>query len=238
MIQIINFLHRWVFFIFRLGLPVILLVFFIFRRHFPSLKILKDIWLGTVILFLGWALALSISNYSLWLHDPVSRNLLPPYMPLTYVLKYSWLHYFATPITTIIFSWAIFQAMQWFNKKFQNVFFYEEEPYLASLGILVTSWPNCLIYLCLVLFLGVVTHFIIFIISLLRRKTGLERMIQGRDLKVKFKKGEVLEVPPLPMNASPVFRLSLLYFWLPCAFLVVLLGGIISKYLIINQLVI
>ncbi len=246
MIQFITFLNHWVFFIFCLGLPLFLFLFLLFRKHLPSLKILKNLWIFTTCLFLGWAFLLSFSNYYLWKHDPLSRNLLPPFSPLSYLLKYSWLHYFASPVAAIVFSLVIFKGMEWFNKKFQKIFFYDEEPYLASLGILVTGWPNCLIYLCLVLFLGIVTHFIFYL------SKGLAGLL-SRSYRSPGELGSVLKTErqgemqrfrvagarkPRSCETNQPIRLSLLRFWLPCAFLVVLFSGIITKSLPTNQLII
>jgi len=215
-----------------------LLLFQIFKKRLLSSKTFKIIISLFAIFLILWALILSFLNYSVWKQDPIAYKLLPPFTSIAYFLHYSWQHYFATSIVTIIFAIIVFWGIKSLNKKFNNTFFYDEEPYLVALGILVTSWPNCLIYLSLVLFLGVISHLFYAISLLLRRKVRLERMIQGRDNNVNSIKGEVLEAPPLQMSASRTFRLSLLYFWLPCALLVLFLSGIISKYIGINQFII
>jgi hypothetical protein len=179
-------------------LVIVLALAFVFLfKHFPKIKVLSWLIKSFSVLLILIGLVLSFLNGYLWKHDAVSYRLLPPYSPFSYVFHYSWQHYFAVPVITIFFALIVFWGIKWLNKKFQETFFYDEEPYLAALGILATGWPNCLIFLCLVLLLGVTAHFII-------------------------QKG----------------RLPLLYFWLPCALLVLLLSGIISKYITINQLVI
>jgi hypothetical protein len=178
-------------------LITVLLLFQIFKKRLPSLKTLGNLIKIFISFLIIFAFFLSAINYFAWKNNNVSQRLLPPYASITYVLHYSWQHYFFASIVTIIFALIVFWGIKSLNKKFNNTFFYDEEPYLAALGILATGWPNCLIYLCLVLLLGVIAHFII-------------------------QKG----------------RLPLLYFWLPCALLVLLLSGIISKYITINQLVI
>ena len=178
-------------------LITVLLLFQILKKRLPSLKTLGNlikIFISVLIIF---AIFFSVLNYFAWKQNDVSKHLLPPFTPIIYVLHYSWQHYFFASIVTIIFALIVFWGIKSLNKKFNKTFFYDEEPYLAALGILATGWPNCLIFLCLVLLLGVTAHFII-------------------------QKG----------------RLPLLYFWLPCALLVLLLSGIISKYTTINQLVI
>jgi len=231
-------------------LVIVLALAFVFLfKHFPKIKVLS--WLIKIFsgLLLLIGLVLSFLNGYLWKHDAVSYRLLPPYVPLTYVLHYSWQHYFVVPVVTIFFALIVFWGIKWLNKKFNDTFFYDEEPYLAALGILVTSWPNCLIFLSLVLFLGVFTHFIILCFHPIinrRTKRGSLRNAQTAEragILSEAKKSEAVCASSKIhagdfgtfSKASP-FRLSLLYFWLPCALLVLLLSGIISKYVGIAQL--
>ena len=174
-----------------------ILFFWIFKKRLPSLKTLGNLIKIFISFLIIFAIFLSVLNYFAWKQNDVSKHLLPPYTPIGYFLKYIFQHFFFKAIVLILFSLAVFLGIEFLNHKFNKTFFYDEEPYLSALGILAVSWPNCLIFLCLVLLLGVIAHFII-------------------------QKG----------------RLPLLYFWLPCALLVLLLSGIISKYITINQLVI
>jgi len=174
-----------------------LLLFQIFKKRLPSLKNLKILLQIFITFLIIFAIFLSVLNYYAWKQNDISKHLLPPFASITYILHYSWQHYLFEPVIVILVALLAFWLIKLLNQKFKNTFFYDEEPYLAALGILATSWPNCLIFLSLVLFLGVISHFV-----------------------VKEK------------------RFPLLYFWLPCALLVLLLSGIISKYLIINQFVI
>jgi len=237
----------------------------IFKKRLPSLKtlnILIKIFISFLIIF---AIFLSVLNYFAWKQNDVSKNLLPPFASITYILHYSWQHYLFEPIVTILFALIIFKIIALLNKKFNNTFFYNEEPYLAALGILATGWPNCLIFLCLVLFLGVLIHFLFRFkdfACLLKRsyRSIFSSFIQGEARDIFFRnhpqpsghgvaegdeRGEDLRERAcraserVEENISRAsFRLSLLYFWLPCALLVLLLSGIISKYLIINQFII
>jgi len=173
------------------------LSFWFLKKKLPSIKSFKRILNIFIVVILFQAFSETFLNWWLWSQQRITQQLLPPHTSIAYVLKYSWQHYFFASIVTIIFALIVFWGIKSLNKKFNKTFFYDEEPYLSALGILAVSWPNCLIFLCLVLLLGVIAHFII-------------------------QKG----------------RLPLLYFWLPCALLILLLGDIISKYITINQLVI
>ena len=241
----LSFIHPLWSFILIVGL----LLFQIFKKRLPSLKILGiiiKIFISVLIIF---AIFFSVLNYFAWKQNDISKHLLPPFTPIIYVLHYSWQHYFFASIVTIIFALIVFWGIKSLNKKFNNVFFYDEEPYLAALGILTTGWPNCLIYLSLVLFLGMVFHFVILCFYQIinwKAKRGSLRNAQTAEragILSEAKKSEAVCASSKIhagdfgtfSKASP-FRLSLLYFWLPSALLVLFLSGIISKYIGITQL--
>ena len=187
-----------------LGLIILagFLLYWVLRKKLPKEKFLKLSFyiFSSVIIF--QSIFSTILNWWLWSQQGVSQRFLPPHSPISYVLKYSWQHYWFESIVTIIAAVIVFLGIYFLNKKFEKNLFYNEEKYLAALGILAVGWPNCLIFLCLVLFLGVVLHLISFLFN------------KGRN------------------------RLALLYFWIPCALLILLLGDIINKYIGVNQFII
>jgi len=216
-----------------------LLLFEIFKKRLPSLKTLGNLIKIFISFLISFALFLSAINYFTWRNNELSQHLLPPYAPITYVLHYSWQHYLFEPTVTILFAFIVFKIIASLNKKFNNVFFYDEEPCLAALGILATGWPNCLIYLSSVLFLGILFHFLFLCFSSnKRRRRGdvAEKTVAQADLPAVARRAKAGRVEE-NISRAP-FRLSLLYFWLPCALLVLLLDGIISKYIGITQLII
>lgn len=202
-----NIIINFISFYFRpiLSLLVLLgiLVYFLSKKKFPSQKFLFYCLVIFSLILIFRSFLLSFLNWYFWSQKETTRYLLPPYNPISYVLKYSWYHYFFEVIITLVFGWLVFFFIKLFNNKFEGSLFYEEEKYLAALGILATGWPNCLIYLFLVLFLGVFFHLIRIVFNSLAR--------------------------------AP-FRLSLLYFWLPCSLIVLFLSGIINQYIGITQL--
>jgi len=198
-----------------LGLIILagLLIYSVFKKRLPKEKFLKlsfYIFSGTIIL---QSILFTILNWWLWSQQGITQQLLPPHSPVNYVLKYSWQHYWFESIITIFAATFVFFGIYFLNKKFEKNIFYNEEKYLAGLGILATGWPNCLIFLCLVLFLGIFFH-LIFLCFNVNKMRGREDTVQ-------------LFEP---------FRLSFLYFWLPCALLILLLSDIINRYILINQL--
>lgn len=192
-----------------------LLLYWVLKKKLPSVVFLKKLIFSYILLLILFALRTSFLNAWLWSQNPISSYLLPPHTPLEYILHYSWQHYLFEPVVSILFALAIYEGIYFLNKKFENRFFYKEEKYLAALGILATAWPNCLLFLILVLFLGVISHLFRIVFSSFLQEGASERVEE---------------------NISRVsLRLSLLYFWLPVALLILLLGGIIDKYIPINQ---
>jgi len=191
-----------------LGLIILagLLLYWIFKKKLPKEKFLKlivYIFSSAIIFQSIFSTAL---NWWFWSQQLITQRLLPPHTPINYVLKYSWQHYWFESIVTIIAAVIVFFSIYLLNKKFEKNLFFNEEKYLAALGILAVGWPNCLIFLALVLFLGVLFHLIFLCFS--------------------------------PKRLSESSRLSLLYFWVPCALLILFLSGIINKYIGVNQFII
>ena len=143
-----------------LGLIILagLLLYWVLRRKLPKenfLKLITYIFLGIIIF---QSIFSTILNWWLWSQQGITQRLLPPHSPIAYVLKYSWQHYWFESIITIFTAIIVFFGIYFLNKKFENHLFYDEEKYLAALGILAIGWPNCLIFLSLVLFLGIISH--------------------------------------------------------------------------------
>lgn len=142
-----------------------LFIFLFLKKKFPKVKTLKKIIIAIGLALILFALSFSFLNAYFWKHNFLGEKLLPPYTSPKYIFRYSFVYYWWKDVITFIISGIIFWLMKLLNKKFHSKFFYEEEPYLAVIGILLTSWPNCLIFLILVLFLGIISHFLVILTS-------------------------------------------------------------------------
>ena len=236
-----------------LGLIILagLLLYWILKKKLLKEKFLKLIFYIFSGIIIFQSIFFTILNWWLWSQQGITQRLLPPHSPITYVLRYSWQHYWFESIVTIIAAIIVFFGIYFLNKKFGKNLFYNEEKYLAALGILATGWPNCLIFLCLVLFLGITFHLILLIFNtiildennLLRK---VSRRPSGHGLSERSERESEVErqagISSLGKSTASFrtnySRLSLLYFWLPCALLILLLGDIISKYIGVNQFII
>ena len=224
-----------------LGLIILagLLLYWILKKKLPKekfLKVITYIFSGAIIF---QSIFSTILNWWLWSKQGITQQLLPPHTSITYVLKYSWQHYWFEPVIVIFAAIIVFFSIYFLNKKFENRLFYDEEKYLAALGILATGWPNCLIYLSLVLFLGVIFHLLIKASDVVFRshpQPSGHGVAEGDERGEDISKRARWASERAEKNISRAYiRLSLLYFWLPCALLVLLLGDIINKYIGIDQ---
>jgi len=235
-----------------LGLIILagLLIYWVLNKKLPKercLRIVFFIFSGIIIIR---SLVLTFLNYWLWSQQPITDRLLPPHSPISYIIRYSWQHYWFEPIMTVLLAFIVFWGIYLFNKKFQDNLFYDEEKYLAALGILTVGWPNCLFYLCLVLFLGVINHSILCLFNLIRGANNSLRKVSRRpnghgssEQSERENEAERQAVISSLGKSTASFRvnylrLSLLYFWLPCALLILFLSDIINKYIGITQLII
>lgn len=153
-----------------LGLMILagLLVFWVLKKKLPQEKFLRVVFFSFIGIIIIRSLVLTFLNWWLWSQQFITQRLLPPYSSVSYVLKYSWQHYWFEPVVSILFALIVFLGIYWLNRRFEENLFYNEEKYLASLGVLIIGWPNCLIYLCLVLLLGLLIHFLMIVFNLFK----------------------------------------------------------------------
>jgi len=238
-----------------LGLIILagLLLYWVLKKKLPKEKFLKlvvSIFSSAIIFQSIFSTTL---NWWFWSQQLITQRLLPPHSPITYVLRYSWQHYWFESIVVIITAIIVFFGIYFLNKKFEKNLFYNEEKYLAALGVLATGWPNCLIFLSLVLFLGVLFHLIFLLIFLSKdllikasdvvfqshpQPSG-QGVTEGDERGEDISKRARWASARAEKNISRAYiRLSFLYFWLPCALLILLLGDIINRYIGVNQFII
>jgi hypothetical protein len=201
-----------------LGLIILagLLVFWIFKKKLPKEKSLKVVLFSFAGFIIIRSLVLTFLNWWLWSQELITQWLLPPYSPISYILKYSWQHYWFESLMTVFLAFIVFWGIYLFNKKFEENLFYNKERYLAGLGILATGWPNCLIFLSLVLFLGIIFHLFNILFFFCKRARRANEQVEKNI-------------------SQHSIRLSLLYFWLPCALLILLFSDIMNRYIGISQ---
>lgn len=107
------------------------------KKKIPEVKYIRIAIIINVIFILLRSLYATIVNYWMWSQSPATQE----FLKLDYVVKFSFNNYWFTPIITLLFSFLIFKLLVFANKKFNERFFYNEEPYLIVLGIILNPWP-------------------------------------------------------------------------------------------------
>lgn len=185
-----------------------LLLFWVLKKKFPTERFLRQIVYIFSMIMIGQAAISTVWNWRIWSQQIITQRLLPPYSPWSYISQYSWRYYWWEPVMAMAVAALVFWSIYFFNKRLGSRLFYQEEKYLAALGILIVGWPNCLIFLLLALGGGMISHLLMIVFR------GFSRFAERKE----------------------AWRLSLLNFWVPCALLVLLFGDIISRYIGVSQL--
>ncbi len=107
------------------------------NKKIPEIKYIRIAIIINVIFIIFRSLYATIINYWMWSKSPATQE----FLKLDYVIKFSFNNYWFTPIITLLFSFLIFKLLVFANRKFNERFFYNEEPYLIVLGIILNLWP-------------------------------------------------------------------------------------------------
>lgn len=123
--------------------------FFAKRRSF----VFKKLFIGAIILVFGWSVFLSWQQYEIWVNGEFAEIFFQN--GLNYFLGYSFIHFFLNYLISLAVALLFLAAAFWLNKKFQERFFEEGEPYLGALAIFAMGQPLWLVYLIAVMSFGV-----------------------------------------------------------------------------------
>ncbi len=128
---------------------------FRFKSERRSLvKLFKFIFWSCVILFFIFLFYQTRQQFLLWQNNSPSFYLLPPYRDISYFLGYSFYVFFAKPIVALLSAIIFLCLARFFNWKFGERFFEEEEPYFGALSIFLVGYPGWIFYLLITLTSG------------------------------------------------------------------------------------
>ena len=104
-----------------LGLIILagLLLYWVLKKKLLKEKFLKlsfYIFSGIIVF---QSVFFTILNWWLWSQQGLTQGFLPPHSPISYILKYSWQHYWFESIITIIAAAIVFFGIYFLNKKFE-----------------------------------------------------------------------------------------------------------------------
>jgi len=144
-------------------------------RKIASIKIILGcIYLNVFMMFFR-SVYCTFANYWIWTQNDQFKIFLQP----AYFLKFSLISYWLSSLVTFIFGILFFKLIIYLNKKFDNRFFYEQEPYLILLGIVINPWPMLfffIVFSIICLLIIQILNLFIQLIYLRNKKVKLERI--------------------------------------------------------------
>ncbi|MFN7088771.1 MAG: hypothetical protein ACK4NX_03085 [Candidatus Paceibacteria bacterium] len=117
----------------------------IFSRLPSVLKIAKVILLVLIALLFTRSAIYSFAQYLVWKESDIGKFLLPPYQSIDNYINYAWHRFGKEPVFTFLFAGLVFVTFKIANFFTTDRFFYDQEPYFASISILISGWPASLI---------------------------------------------------------------------------------------------
>lgn len=110
---------------------------------------------AVVAWFISEIVLASAAQYIVWDQSPLSRMFLPPHEPLSYFVRYAWLHFAQATTLSSATGVLFFFLFALGNDISKGRFFYEDEEYTGAVAILLNPWPTSLLVLPLVLCAGI-----------------------------------------------------------------------------------
>ncbi len=141
----------------------------------PAVQIiLKTIYLNLFFIVFK-AVYSTIINYWAWSQSPTTSF----FLEIPYLIKFSFNHYWLIPLITVFSAFIIYKTTKIINQRFEERFFYDQEPYLIALGIILSPWPWLIIFIVCVVLVLLVLQLINLILYWKNRyfKTALEDRI-------------------------------------------------------------
>ena len=172
----------------------------------PSVKFIKLAIILNVLTTILRSIYSTVVNYIMWNSNPATQKLLE----LKYVIKFSFNTYWLVTLITLTFAFLFFKLLFYINKRFNERFFYTEELYLISLGIILNPWPMLLFFVLSSIFCLLLIQIINLIIQQLNFKDIDSENTDLKNINLKNKKIEFE-------------RISMIHIWIPAMLLSMLI---------------
>jgi hypothetical protein len=134
------------FLIYQITFLVILQGAQIIKRSF-LVKVMKPIFWITVAVSFGNSTLFSYWQYLAWKNGPLGDLLLPPHRSIAYFLEYSIWRFWTPALSALATALILILIVRFLNKKNEEKFFENEEPYLLGIGIVLVGYPVFLVYI-------------------------------------------------------------------------------------------
>lgn len=187
------------------------------KRYAPAAYLLL------IVFYMLWSSVMTYIQYRTWQTIAIGQYLLPPYAPLSYFLQYSFFRFWSHFIVALIFSMIILIVAKYFNSKHGGQYFYDEEPYLLAIAILVVGYPGWLVYFVLMLAVPLLWSSFLFLLRHCERSaaisTRLPRPLRGLAMTI----GD---------------RISYRHLWLPLAAVAIIISMYLQNFEFWSKLII
>ncbi len=151
-----------------LGVFIFLLGFQLFR-NFKKINIKKlskiTFFISIVIIFLFYVYLTFLQYQALKNDAGMGKFFLPPYKSITYVIGYYFVRFALYYVISLFIALIFLFGTKFYNKKFQNKFFEEEESYLGAISIFLLgnkewnyAWITYLVLLVVFAVIGTVIY--------------------------------------------------------------------------------
>ncbi len=106
-------------------------------------------WLAAFFAFFA-AGYLTYEQYQIWKVSGIAQLLLPPHQPIRYFIQYAITHFWTASMIAFAAALLALVAAKLLNRKFQERFFFPDEPWLFATGILLAGHPGWIFYVIVV----------------------------------------------------------------------------------------
>ena len=114
----------------------------------------KQIFWTTAAFIFASLLLITIYQYIVWRHDPVSKFLLPPYQGIYYFLQYAATRFFGPWLTAAAIGLVAWYVTRRMNARFDDRFFEDDEPCIFGFAVFLAGYPACLFFIVFMFIAG------------------------------------------------------------------------------------
>jgi hypothetical protein len=134
----------------KLMIPAYLFALYAYAAGGAKIKSLLKIAVTTTLLFYPIAAFLeTYVQYSVWLNGGVGKNFLPPVAPISYFLRYSFIHFWLGHLIGIALAVLFYLFLRLLGKR-RPWLFLEGETELGFVCALIAGWPGFVLFLPLI----------------------------------------------------------------------------------------
>jgi hypothetical protein len=138
-------------------------------RRAKALKIFRLIFIVSIAVVLFLIAYKIFILYQLWLKNDFYRHLLPP--ESLYFYSFSWHNFIKPFFISLLIAFVFILISKFFNRKYNERFFDNEEYYVGALALFLTSYPGCFFYIFFLLIFYLIAHLVFFFF--LRQKQAI-----------------------------------------------------------------